>query len=189
MVSIALGGEKGWGLGEDARLAALSAAGDDLAFQALYERHYGRVYALALGVLLDHDDASDAAQEVFVTVYRNIGRFDGRSRFTTWLYRVALNRCIQQARRLRPRKLREASFDEAGAQGALVENARFCDDGLEQAMSRLDPSDRAALVLFYWEDQSLQEIGRALGCSPNAAKTRLFRARARLRALLEEKGE
>jgi RNA polymerase sigma-70 factor (ECF subfamily) len=188
MMAVALEGAKRWCVDDDVRLATLCAKGDSRAFQVLYERHYNRVYTLARGVLLDHDEALDATQEVFLTLYKNIGRFDGRSQFSTWLYRVALNRCIQQGRKLRPRRLLEVGLDSQTL-GTQMENwDSEPDAGVDRALARLDPNDRAVLVLFYWEEQSLKEIGEALGCKANAAKTRLFRARERFKALLESEG-
>ena len=188
MMAVALEGASRWCIDDDVRLASLSANGDARAFQVLYERHYSRVFTLARGVLLDHDEALDATQEVFLILYKNIGRFDGRSQFSTWLYRVALNRCIQQARKLRPKRLLEVDLESQtiGIQGETWESEP--DTGIDRALARLDPNDRAVLALFYWEEQSLKEIGDALGCKANAAKTRLFRARERLKALLESEG-
>lgn len=171
---------------EDAILVERFLAGDSDAFDQLYARYYDRVYAMARGVLGDADEAADAVQEVFALLYRNLNRFDRRSRFGTWLFRVAVNRTIQQARRLK-HVSKQRPLNEAVAQ--IEEPPREePDPKIEEALSRLNPSDRAILVLFYWEDLSLQEIADSIGCGVNAAKTRLYRARERFRAVYEGEG-
>ena len=91
------------GYDEDIVLVERFLAGDRSAFEALYARYYDKVFSIACGILVDHDEAADAVQEIFTLVYRHLGRFDRRSRFSTWLFRVAVNRSIQEARRHRNR--------------------------------------------------------------------------------------
>jgi RNA polymerase sigma-70 factor (ECF subfamily) len=163
-----------------------AAAGDREAFEVLYARHYERVYAIARGVLLDPDDAADATQEVFALVHRNVRRFDRRSKFSTWLYRVAVNRSIQHARRLQHRRRLVPLDRSAEAVADPPAEEQPTDPRVESALGKLAPADRAVLTLFYWDDLSVNEMAEALGCSPNAAKVRLFRARERFRACYEE---
>lgn len=159
-------------------------AGDEHAFTSLYHRYYDRVFALAKGIVLDHEEAADLVQEIFTLVYRHLPRFDRRAKFGTWLFRIAVNRSIQEARKARFRMRRvELTEDIAPAQNEEVE---FADPAIHEAMGRMDPKDRALLALFYWDELSLQEIADSLGCNVNAAKTRLYRARERFRTLYEE---
>ena len=172
---------------EDLVLVERFLSGDTGAFDQLYARYYDRVFAMARGVLGDADEAADAVQEVFALLFRNIGRFDRRSRFSTWLFRVAVNRTIQYARRNK-RLLRNRPLTEAA--GAFAPEAQSSSEPrVEAAISRLAPADRALLVLFYWEELSLQEIADTIGCGVNAAKTRLYRARERFRAAYEGEPE
>jgi RNA polymerase sigma-70 factor (ECF subfamily) len=164
---------------EDALFVERFLAGDAHAFERLYEKYYEKVFALARGILVNSEDAADAAQEVFSLVYRNVGRFNRRSRFSTWLFRVAVNRIIQHGRRLKSRS-REVELTEAEPQ-SVPHNAWSVDPAIEQAFKRLAPTDRAILVLFYWEELSLSEIAESIGCGVNAAKTRIYRARERFR--------
>jgi RNA polymerase sigma-70 factor (ECF subfamily) len=172
---------EGWD--EDLGLVDRFLSGDDSAFQALYTKYHDRVFALARGVLIDSDEAADAVQEVFTLVYRNLSKFDRRSKFSTWLFRVAVNRSIQEARRSRF-KYRFVPLQEAAA-NPVEEEADQADPRIDAALAKLAPADRALLVLFYWDELSLQEIGDSIGCSPNAAKTRLYRARERFRMIYE----
>lgn len=168
---------------EDIVLVERFLSGDAASFEVLYGKYYEKVLAIARGVLMDADEAADAVQEIFTLVYRHLGRFDRRSRFSTWLFRVAVNRSIQEARRNR-HKSRNVELTE-GAAICSPEEAEDLDPRVQAAMARLAPADRAILVLFYWEELSLQEIGDSLGCNVNAAKTRLYRARERFRGFYE----
>lgn len=168
---------------EDLALVERFLAGDRSAFEELYARYYDKVHSIACGILVDHDEAADAVQEIFTLVYRHLGRFDRRSRFSTWLFRVAVNRSIQEARRHRHR-WRHVELNEASASVA-PEDSDTSDPKVQATLARLAPSDRALIVLFYWEELSLQEIADSLGCNVNAAKTRLYRARERFRVLYE----
>ena len=159
-------------------------AGDASAFEALYSKYYDKVFAIARGILLDADEAADAVQEIFQLVYRHLTRFDRRSRFSTWLFRVSVNRSIQEARKNKYRH-RQVELNEAISQTA-PEEFETADPRIQAAMLRLSPEDRALLTLFYWEELSLQEIADTRGCGVNAAKTRLYRARERFRSYFEE---
>lgn len=184
MVSTLIDQTASLGFDDDSRLVDRALAGDASAFVMLYEKYYGKVYSIAKGVLLDADEAEDAVQEVFSLVYRNLQRFNRRSRFSTWLFRVAVNRCIQESRKRRFRQptvlLEEQHEPATNASGDSDASAR-----VEATMSQLLPGDRALLTLFYWDELSLTEIGETLDCTANAAKTRLFRARDRFREVYE----
>ena len=173
---------------DELRLVDRATEGDEDAFRILYSRYYSRVYAIAKGVVLDSEEAEDMAQEAFTLAFRNLRKFDRRSKFSTWLFRIAVNRSIQQARNTRGRK-RLVPLDE-GAEAVPARAAEpTADPEIEAALERLQPLDRAVITLFYWDELSLNEIGDSLGCSANAAKTRLFRARERFREAYEESAQ
>lgn len=183
MVSAVIENAKVGGFDEDLVLVERFVAGDMAAFELLYTKYYDKVFAIARGILMDHDEAADAVQEVFTLVYRHLGRFDRRSKFSTWLFRVAVNRSIQEARRNK-HKSKHVELKEAFAAEA-PEREEHDDPRVQASMAQLAPADRALLVLFYWEELSLQEIADSIGCNVNAAKTRLYRARERFRAIFE----
>jgi len=173
-------------LDDDGVLVRRFLAGDDSAFDSLYERYYAKVYALTRGILGDNEDALDAVQATFVQVWKNLSRFQHRSRFSTWLYRISVNTAIQHARRVKRRRDTEP-LDEAHV-GAVAEeqSADPLGERVAAALVRLREEDRAVLSLYYWEEQSLEQIAEVLGCTANAAKTRLYRARERFRAAWSE---
>lgn len=158
-------------------------SGDRLAFDHLYAEHFERVYAIAKGILLNTEEALDAVQETFTLVYKNLARFDHKSKFSTWLYRIAVNRSIQNARKNK-NKWRFVELNEALTTQAQSEEPNS-DPRVHRALARLKPEDRAILTLFYWEDLSLEQIAEAMSIRANAAKTRLYRARERFRELYE----
>lgn len=171
---------------EDGILVERFLAGDPTAFEAIYGRYHDKVFAIARGILLDSDEAADAVQEIFTLVYRHLPRFDRRSKFSTWLFRISVNRSIQQARRV---KFKSRWVDLEVAEHAAARPIEDTSDPrIEAAMAEMAPADRALLTLFYWEELSLQEIADSLGCNVNAAKTRLYRARERFRVLYEGDG-
>jgi RNA polymerase sigma-70 factor (ECF subfamily) len=184
-VSAILDKAKAPGFDEDIVLVERFLAGDVTGFEALYAKYYDKVFSLARGVLLGYDEAQDATQEVFALVHRHLGRFDRRSRFSTWLFRIAVNRSIQEARRHK-HSSRNVQLSEALAQEAPPDRPDEIDPRIQAALAALAPRDRALIALFYWEELSLTEIGNSLGCGVNAAKTRLYRARERFRVLYEE---
>lgn len=168
---------------EDLLLVDRFVTGDRRGFEELYAKYHEKVSGIARGVLLDADEAADAVQEVFTLVYRHLPRFDRRSKFSTWLFRIAVNRSIQEARKNRY-KSRIVELQEA-ADKAVSEVVEDSDPKIYAVLARLHPADRALITLFYWEEMSLQEIADSLGCNVNAAKTRLYRARERFRVLYE----
>ncbi len=168
---------------EDTILVERYLAGEKDAFEAIYGKYHDKVSSIARGILLDPEEAADAVQEIFTLVYRNLYRFDRRSRFGTWLFRIAVNRSIQETRKNKNHKKSvELSEDILGVQG-IQEN--LPDPAIHKTLSQMHPSDRAILILFYWEELSLHEIADSIGCGSNAAKTRLYRARERFRELYE----
>jgi len=170
---------------EDSRTIERFLNGNVEAFQDLYARYYNKVLVLAQGIVLDSDEAADVAQEVFTTAYRKLATFDGRSKFSTWLYRVTVNRAIQSTR---SRKGKGWLPLQEGVNDSIVLAPDLPDGAVSQALAQLASADRAILTLFYWEELSLAEIAQSMDCNENAAKTRLFRARERFKKLYEEAG-
>lgn len=184
VVSVAFDPAKQASFDEDTILVEHFLAGQESAFESLYRKYYDKVLAIARGVLMDADEAADAVQEVFTLVYRHLNRFNKQSRFSTWLFRIAVNRSIQEARKSRYRN-RTVELTEALATEAPEETEEL-DPRVQASMAQLQPADRALLALFYWDELSLQEIADSIGCGVNAAKTRLYRARERFRVFYEK---
>jgi RNA polymerase sigma-70 factor, ECF subfamily len=173
---------------EDTILVDRFIAGDQSAFEALYSRYYTRVFNLARGVLIDPEEAADAAQEIFALVYRNLPKFHRQSKFSTWLFRISVNRAIQESRKRRFRN-KTLELDQAAEHPAPSQGGPEPDPRVQLAMEMLAPPDRAIITLFYWQELSLQEIADSMDINLNAAKTRLYRARERFRQHFEQEPE
>jgi RNA polymerase sigma-70 factor (ECF subfamily) len=162
-----------------------ASAGETAAFQMLVERHGDRAYALALRMLGSPSDAEEVAQDAFVRAWRALPRFRGDSSFGTWLHRIVVRRALDRSVVLKARRARETSLEAADevphgttGEGKGSELSRKL-DGLLGSLSDLQ---RAAVVMYYYEDRSVDEVGRALGIPVGTVKTHLHRARGILRA-------
>ncbi|HEY1756250.1 MAG TPA: RNA polymerase sigma factor [Bryobacteraceae bacterium] len=174
--------------GTDGALVDKAKAGDAGVFRELVERHSGRVFQLAYRITGNEQDAEDAVQESFLRAYRQIGRFDGKASFGTWLYRIAANCALDVIRARADRAAGAAQASETASSDPTPERAAFSGEireRMEDAMGELSPVERAAFVLRHFEGMGIAEIGEALGCQPGAAKHSVFRAVQKLRKALE----
>lgn len=178
----------------DLELLDLTAAGDQAAFAQLVQRHQSRVLNLAYRFCRDRQDAEELAQEVFFKVWRHARTFKGRSAFSTWLYRLAVNTCLNHCRRkkTRPDPLPLTADLECGgkAAGEGLE-ARQRGNLIDQAMAALPLRQKMALILACFEEKSYEEIAAAMEISIPAVESLLFRARKNLAATvrpLKKKG-
>ncbi len=180
----------------DASAVALARDGDSEAFRVLVERHGRAVFRVAHRMTGNPSDAEDVAQETFLRAYKQLGRFESRANFGTWLHRIAVNCSIDL---IRARPHREGAHDPADLEqfGA----AEAADAGLPSperltlsaqvqgritdAMSGLSQMERAAFILRHLEGRSIDEISRALGLKTNATKHSIFRAVRKMRGALE----
>jgi RNA polymerase sigma factor (sigma-70 family) len=150
------------------------------AFDALFRRHYEAVRGLCARIAAGGADGDDLAQETFLRVLRHRATFRGDARFTTWLYRIARNACLEQiARHARDRKISERWGVETSA---TVEPAPSGDaELLAVAMRSLTAEQREVLVLCRFHELPFSEIATILGCTPGAARVRAHRALSELR--------
>jgi RNA polymerase sigma-70 factor (ECF subfamily) len=173
---------------EDAGLvSAFRASGSVDDFERLVERHQRTVFRVAASVLGPGHDAhaEDVAQDVFLQVYRKLGAFEGRSRFATWLYRIAYNRALDYRRSLAARPEAELVVEPASGGGAPDPFRR---DALADCISRLPHAQRSAVHLHYWLGHSTADIAATLGVQPGTVKAWLFRARHLVARCLASKG-
>lgn len=169
----------------DRELVSASQRGEREAFDRLVTRYQRDIYRLCYRYVNQHEDASDLAQEVFVRAWRAIGRFRGDSAVSTWLYRIAVNACLNHRAVRRPQiaEVPEALPDpRPGALSGIVseEQARRVRD----AVGRLPEKQRATLILKVYQELSHEEAAAVLGCSVGTVKSNLFHALANLRRLL-----
>ena len=180
---------------EEAELIARTLAGDDGAFAELVEPYEAKVYNLAFRMCANREDAFDLAQESFLKAYRSLARFKGKASFSTWLYRIASNTCLDQLRRVKrtgPRVSLDDPIETASGtlQREVADNtfepeqlALRAEVGSEirAAVAQLPPDHRMAILLREFQQLSYEEIAQAMGCSTGTVKSRINRARSALR--------
>jgi RNA polymerase sigma-70 factor (ECF subfamily) len=178
---------------EDAELVRLCQDGDMAAFEQLFHKYQERVYSTALRMMNNQDDAMDLTQDIFLRAYQNIGKFRFTSAFSTWLYRLAVNLCIDELRKRKkignPVPLEEALSE---SDGDTPEDNVISSDTERQvwkAINSLKEKDRAIIVLRDIEGLSYKEIAEVLKCSLGRVKSRIHEARQRLKMILEKETE
>ncbi len=191
---------------EEARLVDRLVARDERAFNALVRLYERRVFALVLRMIGNRAEAEDLAQEVFVQVFKAVGSFRGESKLSTWIYRIAINLCKNRSKYLRVRHAGEQDELEAvqervplgqgsqarGANVGVIDRPDEMVAGkqveriVQRAILELEPSFRECLVLRDVEDLSYEEIGAITGLPPGTVKSRIHRARAQLKEIVEK---
>ena len=168
-------------------------AGDTQAYTFLVNRYKDMVFTLALKMLRDREEAEEVAQDVFVKVYEKLSKFKGEAKFSTWLYKVVYNTCLDRIKKIRRGVLVVAMEDITERQIKTVDNAldemeqKERDDAIQECMSLLTPDESALLTLFYFEELSFKEISKITGISTNNLKVKLFRSRKKLALIMQEK--
>lgn len=197
----------------DVELLVRTAEGDGDAFEELVRRHQDRILGVCQRLLGDREEARDAGQEVFLKVYRKAGRFRPRAKVSTWIYRIAVNHCLNRLRRRKVVRFLSFGALGVGAGGEGSDPSGGAPDGpafdpedpapgpeaaletrrrwaaTRRALDRLPESQRAVVVLAKFEGLSYREIAAVLGVTPASVASRLFRAMRQLeKALLETDG-
>ena len=174
----------------DATLVRRAAAGDRDAFAALLERHYDRVYRVAVRVLGDADEAADLAQDVCVGLPAKLASWRGESKFETWLYRVVVNAARDAFRRKAARIRSERTHAELDALVRAGNAARECESSwLRRALELFSDELRTTVSLVLEEGLRHAEAGAVLGVSEATVSWRMHEVRKRLRALATEEEE
>jgi RNA polymerase sigma-70 factor (ECF subfamily) len=172
---------------DDAALVARSAAGEREAFDVIVERHRRSVYQVCYRFVNNHEDASDLAQDAFVRAWRGIQNFKGQSALSTWLYRIAVNVCLNRVSAKTPinEPIESDHFEDLrieGAQRAMIREERAV--AVRKAIANLPEKQRATLILRAYHDMSHQQIADVLGSSVGAVKANFFHALANLKKIL-----
>ncbi|MBR0840351.1 RNA polymerase sigma factor [Bradyrhizobium liaoningense] len=173
---------------EDSELLDRLATGDEVAFRMLVERHIDRAYAIALRIVGNAADAEDVVQDSMLKIWSHRGRWQhGRAKFSTWLYRVISNRCIDLRRKPRNENVETMPEIADGQPGAVEIIERNELNGmLELAMQRLPEQQRIAVILSYHENMSNGEIAQVMDTTVAAVESLLKRGRQQLRQLLRK---
>jgi RNA polymerase sigma-70 factor (ECF subfamily) len=164
-------------------------AGQTNYFSYIVERYQDIVFSIALKVLKNREDAEEMAQESFIKAYKSLHTFQGKAKFSTWLYRITYNTCISETRK---KKQYFASTDEVqisdeaeemNLDGIPAENREKV---VKAALEKLPEDEYTLVVLYYFEDQSVEEISKVTGLSESNTKVKLHRARKKLYTILND---
>jgi RNA polymerase sigma-70 factor (ECF subfamily) len=175
---------------EERALIERCRTGDDAAFGELVERHKHLVYGLVYRLVADRSQVDDLAQEVFLKVYRGLPYFRGEARLSTWIYRIVQNVCLQ-ARTRRPRlvSLDASDSDDRPRRELGVQDGSFADlelrDRLEKAIAQLPDQYRVLIAAHYLDGVQYEALAESLDLPLGTVKTHLYRAKRRLRELLD----
>ncbi len=172
----------------DSELVQLVKAGETQPFDELVRRHSVKIHDLCYRVLRNYDDARDMAQETFIKAYRKITKFDGRSQFSTWLYRIAVNNCLNYLKKQRPT---EEIFEEMIGSGKDDPVERYRNkkrkEMIYEAVEKLPPVQRAVFTLRTLEDMSYEEVSAILNKPISTVKVNHHLAMKKLRNYVKAK--
>lgn len=169
--------------------------GDSSAFAILVERYKDLVYTIAYRMLKHREEAEEVSQDTFIKVYKSLHKFKGDSKFSTWIYKVAYNSCLDRLKKQK-RTQHTVNIDEfTEYKIKTLDNAlehlevKERQEAIKRCMDLLPADDNVLLTLFYFEELSLEEISKVTGITANTVKVRLFRSRKKLLTILKEQLE
>jgi len=166
-------------------------AGDSNAFSVLVDRYKDLVFTLSLKMLKNREEAEEVAQDTFIKVFKSLSKFKGDSKFSTWIYKVTYNSCLDRLKKNKKEQLKVAIDEYTEHQVKTIDNAleNMVEEERQQAIKAclelLPPEDSFLLTLYYFEEQSLDEIAKVVGLTANNVKVKLFRSRKKLTSILK----
>ena len=167
-------------------------AGDTNAFAMLVERYKDLVFTLALRMLKHREEAEEVAQDTFIKAFKSLKKFKGDSKFSTWIYRVAYNTCLDRIKKNKRTQHVDAIDEFTENKVKTIDNALYNlevkerREALHNCIKLLPADDSAILNLFYFEELSLEEISEIVGLNANHIKVKLHRSRKKLMTILKE---
>lgn len=176
---------------EDHDYIKQSRQGDMQAFGLLVQKHQNLVFTLAVRMLKNHEEAQEAAQDSFIKVYQCLSSFEGKSKFTTWLYRIVYNECLGRMRKNKRQftLVEELSQEEEPTDfmdGLEIMQLEERADLVKKGIQLLNSAEAVVLTLFYLEDQSIKEISTITGSTESNVKVQLFRGRKNLASVIQK---
>ena len=166
--------------------------GDTRAYAQLVDRYKNLVYTLALRMLKHKEEAEEVAQDTFVKVFKSLHKFKGDSKFSTWIYKVAYNTCLDTIKKnkkhLNNVTIDEYNFNKLDTIDNALDNIIKEEKSalIKNCINKLPEDSSALLTLFYFEELSLDEISKIINIEANTVKVKLFRARKKLAVILEQ---
>ena len=169
--------------------------GDTRAFAILVDRYKDLVFTLALRMLKNREEAEEVSQDTFIKVFKSLGKFKGDSKFSTWIYRITYNGCLDRLKKHKQEYNCIPLDDYTERQLMTLDNAvdamevQEQQQAIKECLQLLPKEDAFLLTLYYYEEQSLEEISKIMGITANNVKVKLYRSRKKLTSILKEKLE
>ena len=167
--------------------------GDANAFTVLVNRYKDLVYTLAIRMMKNKEEAEEVAQDTFIKMYKSLNKFKGDSKFSTWIYRVAYNTCLDRLKKNKRQQQTVAIDEYTEHQVKTIDNAldkietQEKQQAIKDCLELLPSEDSFLLTLYYFEELSLDEISKIVGLKPNNVKVKIFRSRKKLATILKER--
>ncbi|TGV00620.1 RNA polymerase sigma factor [Flavivirga rizhaonensis] len=169
--------------------------GDTNAFEVLVERYKDLVFTLTLRMLKNREEAEEVAQDTFIKVYKSLNKFKGDAKFSTWIYKIAYNTSLDRLKKNK-KHFNDVAIDEfTEHQVKTIDNAldnledKEREQSIRDCIALLPEDDAFLLTLYYFEEESLEEISKTIGLKPNNVKVKLFRSRKKLATILKDRLE
>ena len=169
--------------------------GDSNAFSVLVDNYKDLVFTLALRMMKNREEAEEVAQDTFIKTYKSLHKFKGDSKFSTWIYRVCYNTCLDKIKKNK-KHLNDVEINEFTAHEVkTIDNAlskieaREKEDAIKRCIEKLPSEDSFLLTLYYFDYLSLDEISKVVGITANSIKVKLFRCRKKLASILRSQLE
>ncbi len=171
----------------------LAIDGDTAAFEVLVERYKNLVFTLTFRMLKNREEAEEVAQDTFIKVYKSLNSFKGDSKFSTWIYKIAYNKSLDRLKKNK-KFINNVAIDAfTESQVRTIDNAldklehEERGQAIRDCMALLPGDDGFLLTLYYFEEQSLEDISKSTGLTANHVKVKLFRARKKLATILRDR--
>lgn len=169
--------------------------GDTNAFNVLVESYKDLVFTLTLRMLKNREEAEEVSQDTFIKVYKSLKRFKGDSKFSTWIYKIAYNTSLDRLKKNK-KHLKDVAIDEfTENQLKTIDNAldhlekKEREQAIQDCIALLPSDDSFLLTLYYFDEQTLEEISKTMELTPNNIKVKLFRSRKKLASILKQRLE
>ncbi|UUF15692.1 MULTISPECIES: RNA polymerase sigma factor [Flavobacterium] len=169
--------------------------GETNAFAVLVDRYKDMIFTLALKMVKNREEAEEVSQDTFIKIYSSLNKFKGESKFSTWIYKIAYNTCLDRLKKSKKDDFNISIDDFSShliktmdtALTALEDKERK--QTIQKCLNLLPSDENFLLTLFYFDDQNLEEIGKIMNISANNAKVKLFRSRQKLAVILRQQLE
>lgn len=169
--------------------------GNANAFSALVNQYKDLVFTLAYKMLKNKEEAEEASQDTFVKVFNSLTKFKGESKFSTWIYKITYNTCLDRLKKNTKKNsvvyLEDFNEQQIKVIESILENIdeKERNQKIQECLQLLPGEDAFLLTLYYFDDQSLEEIAKVIDCNSNNVKIKLFRTRKKLASILKEQLE